>query len=904
MTLMMQRFTCQSIPWLCSRPAFKHWLGVSSYHSGDGVYGHKPEKQPVTSQLDPLVVDPLKMQETISPVELEPSHYGLSEGDTGTQYDLKGIINIGREKGTLAEIQEALRAMYTESLTAEFQHLNTLEEREWFANRYEELSNMEVSSQLKVTMAKLMLQSQAFDHFLASKFTTVKRYGGEGAESAMIFYDELFRIAANTEVDDLIVCIAHRGRLNLLTNLMKFPPVDMFVKMKGRREFPEDVSGTGDVLSHLTSSVDLEYDGGKVHATMLPNPSHLEAVNPVAVGKTRARMQSRRLGEYSLKEEVSDEEKRRILCLQVHGDAAFAGQGVVAETFMLADAPHFTVGGSIHLIVNNQIGFTTDAERGRSSTYSSCVGKLIASPIIRVNGDYPEDVMKACQLAVEYRQKFGKDVIVDYVCYRRWGHNELDEPAFTQPAMYRVIRDRQSIPDIYAKKLADEGVIEEKDLQSFVSQWNAYLSEQMAKADNHVPEAKHLEQQWSGLVQAPNQITHWDTGVPTDLLKFVGSKSVAVPESWNVHPTLKKTHIDRRLQKMQDGTGLDWATAEALAMGSLLRQGFNIRICGQDVGRGTFSHRHAMLVDQTNDAIYIPLNHMDDQQTDFLEVANSILSEEAVLGFEYGFSIESPKTLVIWEAQFGDFFNGAQIMVDTFITGGETKWLLQSGLVMLLPHGLDGAGPEHSSCRLERFLQMCDSKEDGIDGEDINFQLVNPTTPAQYFHLLRRQMVRSYRKPLVLAAPKVILRHPTATSDLSDMAPGTYFQPVLSDPVAHPGSVRRVVFVCGKHAYPLEKERQSRGVDDMAIIRVESLCPFPSEELRKEIRKYPNAQDFVWSQEEHRNHGAWSFVAPRFEQVVGCKLRYVGREVHPTPATGVVEIHKQQAEQIVQATFS
>ncbi|XP_064622382.1 2-oxoadipate dehydrogenase complex component E1-like [Lineus longissimus] len=899
-----------------------------SYHSKTGVHGFRPkttqksvgipdaeaiENRISSGNLFRLVtayrehghkeatLDPLKLAKRVSAPELELSHYGLAH-EQATLHDLHGILNTGVTTATTSDVIQKLREIYCGTVAVEFQQLQSLEEREWFAQRYEETRHEPIPPERKVALAKLMLKCQAYDHFLASKFPTVKRYGGEGAESMMMFFEEVFSASAQAGIQDIVMCMPHRGRNNLLTCMLNFPMVVMLQKMKGKREFPPGVKGSGDVLSHLSISTDLKYGERSVHVSLIPNPSHLEANNPVCVGKARSRQRRLGDGDYTLDESVTHGDK--VLCVQVHGDGSVAAQGVVAETFSIAYTPHFRVGGSIHLAVNNQVAFTTEPERGRSSMYCSDVAKMIGCPVIHVNGDDPEEVIRATRLAMEYRDTFRKDVFVDLVCFRRWGHNELDEASFTQPLMYQVINNKASVPDQFRAQVVNEGLCGDAELEECVNDWQKHLNDQIKLSESHVPKADHLEKQWSGFSQAPDSISKWETGVSPDLLKYVGAKSVSVPEDFALHPNIHKTHVGRRIVRLEEGTGLDWSTAEALAFGSLLSQGFNVRISGQDVGRGTFSHRHAMLVDQKTDDMYIPLNHMYPDQKTAIEVSNSALSEEAVLGFEYGISIDDPNTLAIWEAQFGDFFNGAQPIIDTYVCSGETKWLRQSGLVILLPHGMDGAGPEHSSCRMERFLQMTDSKETGIDGDDVNFQLANPTTSAQYFHLLRRQMVRNFRKPLIMAAPKMILRFPAAGSSLAEMAPGTAFQTVIGDTTVDPSRVTRVVICCGKHYYALDKHRGTENINDVAIIRLEELCPFPVEDIRNELNKYKNAKEFVWSQEEHRNMGAWSFINPRFEKVVGTKLNFVGRDVLAAPATGVGEIHKQEAEMIIKDAFA
>jgi len=815
-------------------------------------------------------------------------------------------IIVGKQFSSLEELTTFLEDTYCGPLGIEFSHLQNAAEMEWLADAAEASKDWSVPPERQAHLATLMLNCQAFDHFMAAKFATVKRYGGEGAETMMAFFDEAFSLCAGGGVEEVVMCMPHRGRNNLLVCLLNLPPSIMFRKLKGKYEFPDEFRGTGDVLSHLTSSTDLSYEGKSVHVTLIPNPSHLEANNPVAVGKARARQQSLREGDYASDDNNNNNSGAgdNVLCLQVHGDASFIGQGVVPETFCLAYCPHFRVGGSIHLIVNNQVGYTTEAERGRSSTYSSDVGKIINCPVIHVNADFPEDLVRATKIAFDYRMKFRKDIIIDLICFRRWGHNEMDDPTFTQPLMYRTINARGSTPDLYAASLIDAGKSGKETLYSPVAAWQEFLNQELAKAESLQPPQRNLLRQWTGIEQPSTSTTVWDTGVDASLLRFVGANSVAAPEGFHVHERLRRFHIDGRLKAVLDGRGIDWATAEAMALGTLLLQDYNVRISGQDVGRGTFSQRHAMLVDQETDRIHIPLNSLVEGQKRRLELANSILSEEAVLGFEYGFSVENPDNFVIWEAQFGDFFNGAQIIIDTFVSSGEAKWLLQSPLTMLLPHGMDGMGPEHSSCRIERFLQMTDSDETGVDGDNVNMQVANPTTPAQYFHLLRRQMVRNFRKPLVVMAPKMLLRYPACVSTLDDMAPGTSFLPVLGDDgVKAASAVKRIVFVCGKHFYALHKHREAQKAEDVAIIRLEELCPFPVASLQQEVKKYPNASEFVWSQEEHRNSGCWSFVAPRFENLVGVRLHYVGRGPLATPATAVGQRHNAEAEEVVAAPF-
>ncbi|XP_068595281.1 2-oxoadipate dehydrogenase complex component E1 [Brachionichthys hirsutus] len=897
------------------------------YHTDRGVYGYRPKpnanQQKCLSEriaalnqdhgLARLVeayrahghkaatINPLLPQTAVADRVPE---IDLLRGAVTGRLDTTGLQHFGKAEGSVEEVQAYLREAYCGHVSVETSQLSSLEEREWFADRFEELKKTRFTTEERRHLAKIMLESQEFDHFLATKFATVKRYGGEGAESMMGFFHELFYQSARAGVTDVVVGMPHRGRLNLLTGLLNFPPELMFRKMRGLSEFPDASPSIGDVLSHLTATEDLDFGAGRsVHVTMLPNPSHLEAINPVAQGKTRAKQQLGKEGDYS--HEDSGHPGDRAICLQVHGDGSFPGQGVVTETLTLSNLPHYRVGGSIHLIVNNQVGYTTPSDRGRSSLYCSDVGKMVNCAVVHVNGDQAEDVLRATRLAVDYQRLFRTDVIVDLICYRQWGHNELDEPFFTNPAMYRIIRSRKSVPDSYSNQLISEGLMTEAERDDIKSKCYSMLNDKLSNMTLYSPPPTNLQGLWGDLVEPQARITTWDTGVPVPLLQFVGAKSVDVPEDIHLHSHLGKTHVQARLHKLEDGTKLDWSTTEALAFGSLLSQGFNIRISGQDVGRGTFSQRHAMVVCQETNDTFVPLNHLSPQQTGFLEVCNSPLSEEAVLGFEYGMSIAQPKLLPIWEAQFGDFFNGAQIIFDTFVSGGEAKWLLQNGMVILLPHGYDGAGPEHSSCHMERFLQMCDSKEEGVDSDSVNMAVVNPTTPAQYFHLLRRQMIRNFRKPLIVVGPKTLLRFSGAVSSLGELAPGTHFKPVLGDTSVSARSVQRVVFVSGKHYYALLKRREAMAANqNTAVIRVEELCPFPLEALQQELQKYPNAKEFIWSQEEPQNMGPWSFVAPRFERQLACKLRLVGRPALPAPAVGIGTLHQQQHEAILTNTFS
>uniref|UniRef100_A0A182QNH5 Transketolase-like pyrimidine-binding domain-containing protein n=1 Tax=Anopheles farauti TaxID=69004 RepID=A0A182QNH5_9DIPT len=855
------------------------------------------------------MIDPVKFQVEDPPLaklpELDFTRYGLGATD---RVDPTGLLTVPTppEPVSLTELEQLLTRMYCGTSSIELGFIESEEEREWLAERYEQLFQHERPTTERRELAELMLKSQAFDHFLAVKFPTVKRYGGEGAESMMAFYWELFRCAANHELRNVVIGMPHRGKLNVLTTMFGTRPAKIFRKFKGHPEFPADAQAMCDIASHFHTAADVTVGGRTFHLNMLHNPSHLEAVNPVSMGKARAKQLAHGDGPYDAS---GGQRRSKVLNVQVHGDAAFPGQGINQECLMMATVPHFEVEGTVHLIVNNQVGFTTPAERGRSTRYVSDLAKSIMAPVVHVNADEPEMLAGVTNMAVEYRQRFGKDFFIDLNCFRRWGHNELDDPTMTNPLLYRVIRGRDSIPDRYAQRLIRDGVFDQQDVDAISKSHQNYLTAELQAHEQYEPERSYFGAQWSGLQQAGDEVTVWNTGVDYRLLSHIGRASVTLPEGFHVHPHLQKTHVDARLKRLGEGQRIDWATAEALAIGSLIYQGFNVRLSGEDVGRGTFSQRHAMLVDQETNEICIPLDKMAAGQPNAgrFEVANSILSEEAVLGFEYGMAIDSPNNLVLWEAQFGDFFNGAQIIIDTFLVSGETKWMLCNGLVMLLPHGYDGAASEHSSCRMERFLQMTDSRETTPDGDAVNLQVLNPSTPAQYFHALRRQMIRNFRKPLVVVAPKTLLRLSDCVSTHAEFAPGTHFQPVLGDPECSaridPKRVRRVVLCSGKHYYTLQAERKARQVQDVALIRLESLCPFPVQAVRDELAKYANAREFVWSQEEHRNMGAWTFVQPRFENMCERRIQYRGRPEAATVAVGVSQWHVRQAEEVIKSTL-
>ncbi|XP_075265675.1 putative 2-oxoadipate dehydrogenase complex component E1 homolog [Convolutriloba macropyga] len=797
-------------------------------------------------------------------------------------------------------VSSAVIEVYTQNSSLEAGHLENSFERNWLFNEFEKLKLTTLNSETKSRIAEVIMNGEEFDRFTAAKFPTVKRYGGEGAESMLAFCDSLFANASEHESNAIVVGIAHRGRNNLLTTLLNCPPALLFRKMKGLSGVPENSMHVmdDDVLSHIRTSVDFE---NGVSVTLLPNPSHLEAVNPVVQGKVWSKQNMRVNSKNKDKNDFPGS-----LSVLIHGDGAFAGQGVVAECFNMAYVPGYDVGGSVHLITNNQVAFTM--QRGFSHRHASDLAKMINCPIVHVNGDSPEEAYKAAILCLKYRALFGKDIVCNLVCYRKWGHNEMDDATITQPLMYEVINSKKSPPNIYFDKISAELPAEYiMQLTERCKDFKNYLNEQYKSVDKFQPVLESFQNKWQSCNFAPDQLSTWDTGFELQTLKYIGIKSVSVPEHFNTHSKLVKT-LSTRINMMNQEDGIDWATAEALAFGSLMIQGHDVRLSGEDVGRGTFSHRHCQLVDQSTNEIIEPLNEIRKEAPDsgILHVANSILSEEAVLGFDYGVSIDSPKTLVVWEAQFGDFFNGAQIIIDAFIASGESKWGMQSGIVLLLPHGLDGMGPEHSSCRLERFLQLTDSSETSIDSDRVNMFIVNPTTPAQYFHLLRRQQARNFRKPLIVASPKKLIRLPEAKSNLSELASGTHFKPVLDDGnlKVEASSVTKVIFVCGKLFYSLEAERETKKLKNVAIVRIEQLVPFPTSELQSIISKYSNCEQFVWCQEEHRNSGAWTFVEPRFRNLVGVNLDYIGRSERAVPATAIGTRHKTEEAEILQTAFA
>ncbi|MDD9900501.1 MAG: 2-oxoglutarate dehydrogenase E1 component [Alphaproteobacteria bacterium] len=858
--------------------------GADSLRSYLLIRSHQVRGHTVAN-LDPLALMPRK------PVaELDPKTFGFTEADFDRPILLEGAL--GLESANLREIMKILRDTYCGSVGVEFLHIQDMEQRKWLMKRMESSRNRpNLPVDQKRFFLKRMTAAEGFEKFLDTKFTGTKRFGLEGGESTICAVEEVISHAAGLGVKEVVIGMAHRGRLNMLTNVMGKSFTAMFSEFQGAPAKPDSVQGSGDVKYHMGTSSDRDFNGNMVHLSLTPNPSHLEFVDPVVVGKVRAKQAIRK-----------DHERIEVMPLLLHGDAALSGQGVVPETLMMSDLPGYRVGGTIHIVVNNQIGFTTAPLYSRSGNYCTDVAKMVAAPIFHVNGDDVEAVVHVAQMAAEYRQKFKRDVFIDLICYRRHGHNEGDEPAFTQPQMYKTIRDKQTTRSIYAQKLVSDGVLTQEDADKLYDDLNAHLEGEFEAATSYkVNRADMLEGQWSGLKVADSGPGRGQTAITEDIAQKIGHALTTVPDGFNLNSKIAR-QLKSKQKMFETGEGFDWATAEALAFGALALEGSRVRLSGQDCGRGTFSQRHAALTDQETEERYIPLNHIDPDQAKF-EVHDSPLSEAGVLGFEYGYSTSYPQALVLWEAQFGDFANGAQVIIDQFIASAETKWLRMSGLVMLLPHGFEGQGPEHSSARFERFLQM--SAED-------NWQVVNCSTPASYFHVLRRQMRRDYRKPLIVMTPKSLLRHKRCVSPLSMMTGTQTFHRVLTEdePLAPAKSIARVVLCTGKVFYDLEDARAETGSKDTALVRLEQLYPFPDDALAEELQKYPNAKSVVWCQEEPENQGAWFFADRRIEKVlndIGHSVKrpvYAGRPAAAAPATGLHKQHMAEQKKLLDEALS
>ncbi|MBJ7578759.1 2-oxoglutarate dehydrogenase E1 component [Devosia sp. MC532] len=859
-------------------------------------------------------LDPLRMLAKEPAPELDPASYGFTDAD----YSRKIFIDnyLGLEYATLPEMLAILQRTYCGTMGIEFMHISDPEAKQWLQERIEGPDKeITFSPEGKKAILNKLVEAEGFEKFLDVKYTGTKRFGLDGGESTIPALEQIIKRGGALGIKDIVLGMAHRGRLNVLTQVMAKPHRALFHEFKGGAFYPEDVEGSGDVKYHLGASSDREFDGNKVHLSLTANPSHLEIVDPVVLGKARAKQDKFIAPDAKLvnMDQSAKPDRSVVLPLLIHGDAAFAGQGVIAECLGLSGLKGHRTGGSIHFVINNQIGFTTSPMYSRSSPYPTDVAKMIEAPVFHVNGDDPEAVVFAAKVAVEYRQKFGKPVVIDMFCYRRFGHNEGDEPSFTQPLMYSKIRSHKSTLEIYSDKLVAEGLYSAAEIEKIKADWKANLEAEFEAGQDYRPnKADWLDGAWKDFKPAELEgPRRGQTGVGLDVLHDIGTKLTTVPADFNVHKTVKR-FMDNRLGAIESGEGIDWATAEALAFGTLVTEGHPVRLSGQDCERGTFSQRHSVLNDQqVENKTYTPLNNLSADQSRY-EVINSMLSEEAVLGFEYGYSLAEPRALTLWEAQFGDFVNGAQVVIDQFISSGERKWFRMSGLVMLLPHGYEGQGPEHSSARPERFLQLC--------AED-NMQVANCTTPANYYHVLRRQLKRDFRKPLILFTPKSLLRHKRAVSGLVELGPDSCFHRLLWDDAEAPGlpkttirltsdeKIRRVVLCTGKVYYDLLEDREKRGIDDVYLLRVEQLYPFPAKALHDELSRFPNA-DVVWCQEEPRNMGAWAFIQPYVEWVFdqigreGQRVRYVGRPAAASPATGLMRTHLAQLQAFLDDAFA
>lgn len=831
-------------------------------------------------------LDPLGLARQNLPADLTPEYHGFSGADLDRPIYLGGTL--GLQHATVREIVAILQANYCGNVGLEYMHIADVEERRFLQDRMEGKDKaITFTPDGKKAILSKVIEAEQWEKFLGKKYVGTKRFGLDGGESMIPAMEAIIKYGGQQGVREIVYGMAHRGRLNMLANVMEKPFRVIFHEFGGGSANPDDVAGSGDVKYHLGTSTDRQFDGISVHMSLVANPSHLEAADPVVLGKARALQTIR-----------GDLEKHeQVLPVLIHGDAAFAGQGIVWETLGFSGIRGYNTGGCIHFVINNQVGFTTSPQFARSSPYPSDVAKGVQAPILHVNGDDPEAVTFACKVAIEFRQAFHRDIVIDMWCYRRFGHNEGDEPGFTQPLMYQKIRQHPGVSSIYGQKLIAEGVVDQGFIDEKTNQFNTLLEGEFEAGKTYLPnKADWFAGRWSGL-GAPSDgeasRRNVETGIEKKLFDSLGRTLTTVPEGHEIHKTLGRV-LDAKREMFKSGANFDWATGEALAFGSLLSEGYTVRLSGQDSGRGTFSQRHAVWVDQKTEAKYVPLTTVPHGS---FEVLDSPLSEYGVLGFEYGYALADPKALVLWEAQFGDFVNGAQIMIDQFIASGESKWLRANGLVMLLPHGYEGQGPEHSSARPERFLQLC--------AQD-NMQVVNITTPANYFHLLRRQMHRNFRKPLIQFTPKSLLRHKLAVSSAEEFLGDSHFKRILSDPNAPADTeVKRLVLCTGKVAYDLLEARDAAGDKNTAIVRIEQLYPFPGEPLTARLKRMSNLEEVVWAQEEPKNNGYWFFVEPLIEQCLidaGTKVqrpRYAGRAAAASPATGLMKRHTAEQGALV-----
>ena len=841
-------------------------------------------------------LDPLGLMQTEYLDELHPEYYGLKKENYDKKIFLGGVTN--KEYANVKEILSFLKKTYCGPVGYEYMHISNPTERKWFRDRVEKDDHaLEFTKNGKEAILKKLIQAEGFEKFLHTKYVGTKRFGLDGGESLIPALEQIIKIGGKSNVKEVKIGMSHRGRLNVLANVLQKSYKRIFNEFAGEVDSSSE-EGAGDVKYHLGASSNREFDGNAVHVSLTDNPSHLEAVNPVVLGQTRAKQFFHK-----------DKERNKVIPILIHGDAAFAGQGVVAECFAMSGLPGHNTGGTIHIIINNQIGFTTSPRFARSSPYPSDVAKMVDAPILHVNGDDPEAVVYAARIATEFRLKFNRDVVVDLICYRRFGHNEGDEPSFTQPLMYKQIRSHPSPVKVYGTKLINEKTILDDDLKNYIKQFKDLLDDQYKNAKNYKPKIEWFEGTWSAYKPEKGKDKRGISGVDTTKLLKISEKINTAPKEFNLHKTILKI-MNTRIESVKKGFGIDWSTAEALAFGSLLDEGYPVRLVGQDSGRGTFSQRHSVLRNQLDNSRYIPLNNISNTQKQF-EVVDSFLSELAVLGFEYGYSLVEPNTLTLWEAQFGDFANGAQVVIDQFIASGERKWSRASGLVMLLPHGYEGQGPEHSSARLERFLQMCSND---------NMQVMNCTTPANYFHALRRQMHRDFRKPLIIMTPKSLLRNKYCVSNLDDFKKNNSFHRIMWDHAMDSKSkgfiklkksseIKKVIMCSGKIYFDLLDVREKIKKDDVILFRIEQLYPFPAKTLVKELKPYAKNAKFYWCQEEPKNMGAWFSVRDYIQWTLDTikanngEISYIGRSPDASPATGYAKRHASQQQEIIKKVF-
>jgi 2-oxoglutarate dehydrogenase E1 component len=836
-------------------------------------------------------LDPLNILKNDTHPELQPANYGFHESDMDRLIYIDNVL--GLELATMREIVDIVKRTYCGTFALQYMHISNPSESQWLKERIEGYGKeINFTKRGRKAILNKLVEAEGFEKFLHVKYMGTKRFGLDGGESLIPAMEQIIKRGGALGVKDIIIGMPHRGRLNVLVNVLAKPLRAIFNEFQGGSFKPKEVDGSGDVKYHLGASSDREFDGNKVHLSLTANPSHLEAVNPVVLGKARAKQ-----------EQYDDDTRRSVMPILLHGDAAFAGQGVVAECFGLSGLTGHRTGGTMHIVINNQIGFTTAPHFSRSSPYPTDIALMVEAPIFHVNGDDPEAVVHAARVATEFRQKFAKDVVLDIFCYRRFGHNEGDEPMFTQPFMYKTIKKHKTTLQLYSERLIADGLMPKSEIENCKDNFQKILNNEFDAGKDYKPnKADWLDGRWSHLNQNKENYQRGSTSISSKSFDQISKALTKKPKNFQLHKTVERQLIGKA-EILKAGEALDWATGEALAFGSLLLEGFPVRLSGQDSARGTFSQRHSVLIDQETEERRYPLNHIDKNQK-YYEVIDSMLSEYAVLGFEYGYSLSEPNALVVWEAQFGDFANGAQIMFDQFICSGERKWLRMSGLVMLLPHGFEGQGPEHSSARLERFLQ---------NSAEENWIIANCTTPANYFHILRRQLHRTYRKPLVLMTPKSLLRNKFAVSSKKEFVEGSSFHRVLWDDAQKGISktklkedikIKRIIACSGKVYYDLLQERDTHNLTDTYLLRVEQLYPVPALALTKELGRFKNA-DLIWCQEEPKNQGAWSFIEPNLEQILGRlkvkakRANFVGRPPSASPATGLASQHKEQQEKLV-----